>query len=103
MSDLTLLIQQTPHVASLAQAEHNHPERQRLAMVEAVQQTVKRDEEKVQKAEKPDTAKAVGDEEREQARGQQQRKKHAAPEQEDTSSAPSHVSPFAGKIVDITV
>lgn len=102
--DLSTVFQVMPYAQNVAHAEVIHPAAQQAAATELARQEIKKEEQQVARLEEQDGAEAVKDqdeERRREARHPGKRRAHDAPADEET--APAHVSPWMGNIIDAKV
>ncbi len=98
--DLTTIFQTMPYVQNVAHAELVQPEAALAASQEMARQALADQAKQPQRIEQQDAMESVGDQRERRSPGQQrqQRRRHAAPEPEETQA--SNPSPFAGHIID---
>lgn len=101
-ADIALLVQQLPHLAKLAQAEHGHPDAQKAANADRARESLARKEKKVLKTESAQQTKPVGDEGK-RRQGRNPYGETGGQEEPEEESSPSEESPFTGNILDLTV
>jgi len=102
--DLSTVLQVMPYAQNVAHAEVIHPGVQQATAAELALQRLREESEQVPKLEEQDAADSITDQDEERRReGRQPRKRHAKPSAEDEETAPTHITPWTGNIIDAKI